>query len=89
MVKRKKARKMEAKQSKAVPAPGASKSSMPVPAIAIKALSGFLAVLMVIALTLYVLGKMPARGFWTLTIILAILAFVVIPVMRKKFVEGL
>ena len=84
MVKRKKAKKMQAK-----PAPrAASGKTVPAPELAIKILAGVLGVIMLIALTLYVAGKMPARGFWTLAVILAILAFVVIPVMRKKFVDG-
>ena len=58
---------------------------MPVPALAIKILSVVLAIILVISLTLYVLGRMPARGFWALAVILAIIAFGVLPWMRKKF----
>ncbi len=93
MVKRKKARKTEAKTKAAEfkqefkEIDAVANRSIPVPALAIKILSGILAAIMIAALTLYVIGMMPARGFWTLAIILALLAFVVIPVMRKKFVE--
>lgn len=86
MVKRKKANKMQGKTSDR-PKVAASKT-MPVPELAIKILAGILGVIMVIAMTLFALGKMPARGFWTLTILILVLAFVVIPVMRKKFVDG-
>jgi polyferredoxin len=58
---------------------------MPVPALAIKILSVILAVILVISLTLYVLGRMPARGFWVLVVILAVIAFGVLPWMRRKF----
>ncbi|MBN1544155.1 hypothetical protein JW898_01685 [Candidatus Woesearchaeota archaeon] len=61
--------------------------SMPVPALLMKILAVVLAAIMLIALTLYVLDRIPARGFWTLTIILAVIAFVIMPVMRKKFLE--
>jgi len=60
-------------------------STMPAPAMLIKILSIFLSMILVIALTLYVMGRMPARGFWTLAILLAIIAFFVLPMMRKKF----
>lgn len=83
MVKRKAARKRAAPTTGKVEDP----NMMPVPALAIKILSILLAIILVIALTLYVLGRMPARGFWTLAIILAIAAFGVIPWMRRKFTD--
>ena len=92
MVKRKKALKQKSKKTAEIKQEskkmGTAGQNIPVPAIAIKILSGILAVIMIIALTLYVLGRMPARGFWTLAVILGVLAFVIIPSMRKKFVEG-
>ena len=89
MVKRKKARKSRAAQMKQEfkDIDAVANKAIPVPALAIKILSGILAAIMIAALTLYVLGRMPAKGFWTLAIVLAILAFVVIPAMRKRFVE--
>jgi hypothetical protein len=90
MVKRKAAKKRKAKGEikqgagrKTKPAAG-----MPFPALLMKILAVILTVILVIALTLYVLGRMPARGFWVLAGILAIIAFVVMPAMRKKFIEG-
>ncbi len=59
--------------------------TMPLQAFLVKGLSVFLSVLLVIALTLYVIGKMPARGFWTFAVLLAVIAFFVLPAMRKKF----
>ncbi|MBW2997254.1 hypothetical protein KY349_02865 [Candidatus Woesearchaeota archaeon] len=83
MAKRKATRKKES----AVHEKKAVSAVMSVPALMMKILAGILAVIMVIALTLYVLGRMPARGFWVLAIILAIIAFVIMPAMRRKFVE--
>ena len=86
-------RKAEKKRSAAKRDSSLSKSrgavrkgvSMPVPLLAIKILAVFLGVLLVVALTLYVLGRIPARGFWSLAILLAVLAFGVLPWMRRKF----
>jgi uncharacterized membrane protein len=64
-----------------------TKHTMPVPALAIKILSVILSIILVVALTLYVLGKMPARGFFSLAVLLAIIAFFVLPWMRKKYAE--
>lgn len=92
MVKRKKSRKESKKKTEADrqfrEIDREARKKMPVPEFAIKVLSGILAAITVAALTLYVLDAIPARGFWTLAIILAILAFVVVPMMRKRFVEG-
>jgi polyferredoxin len=92
MPKRKAARKQKARHATQArqSAPGKAKPaaqtrSMPVPALAIKILSVILAVILVISLTLYVLGRMPARGFWVLVVILAVIAFGVLPWMRRKF----
>lgn len=83
MAKRKAARKQKAAVHKEKPVT----AMMSVPALMMKILAGILAVIIVIALTLYVIGRMPARGFWVLAIILAIIAFVILPAMRKKFVQ--
>ena len=86
MVKRKKLRKQEQKKQ------GMQKtekkkevSTMHVPALALKILSVVLSVILVVALTLYVLGRMPARGFFSLAVLLAVIAFFVLPWMRKKY----
>jgi hypothetical protein len=81
MVKRKKQRKIEQQKT----ARTAVSQAMPVPLVAIKALSIFLSIIMIVALTLYVLGKIPARGFWVLVVLLAVVAFFVLPAMRKRF----
>ena len=86
MVKRKAARKQEAK-TKEMARKAPAVATMPVPALLMKILAIILTIILVIALTLYVLGRMPARGFWILAALLAIIAFVVMPAMRKKFVE--
>jgi hypothetical protein len=81
MVKRKKQRKIEQQKT----ARTVVSQAMPVPLVAIKALSIFLSIIMIVALTLYVLGKIPARGFWVLVVLLAVVAFFVLPAMRKRF----
>ncbi|MFH1063659.1 MAG: hypothetical protein V1729_01110 [Candidatus Woesearchaeota archaeon] len=92
MVKRKKANKQkEAKSKKAAvhkvltPQEEDKRLEMPVPALLMKLLAGILAAIMVAALTMYVLGSIKARGFWSLTILVAIIAFFVLPAMRKRF----
>ena len=85
MAKRKAIRKQQTKRTAHAARPAAQSRSMPVPAFAIKILSIILAVILIISLTLYVLGRMPARGFWTLAIILAIIAFGALPWMRRKY----
>ncbi len=97
MVKRKKANKQkEADKRKAVASKKKDKRvltpqeeeknlEMPVPALLMKLLAGLLTAIMIAALTLYVLGSMKARGFWSLTILISIIAFFVMPMMRKKF----
>jgi hypothetical protein len=60
------------------------KTAMPVPELMFKILAIFLSAVLVIALTLYVLGRMPARGFWILAAMLALVAFVILPAMRRK-----
>ncbi|MBW2964118.1 hypothetical protein KY363_01545 [Candidatus Woesearchaeota archaeon] len=87
MVKRKAERKKQAKSAAAEKTThaGAATKQMPVPAFLMKVLAIFLSIILVIALTLYVFGKMPARGFWVLVIILAVIGFGVMPMMRKKF----
>lgn len=97
MVKRKAAKKKEARRvqsnyTKKKASLGSNKQEriyqkISVPALAIRVLSGILAAILVAGLTLYVLDKMPARGFWTLAVIVAILAFGVIPWMRRRFTE--
>jgi len=84
-MKRKKQRKAE--QKKEAPVKRTDTRAMPVPALALKILSVVLSVILVVALTLYVLGRMPARGFFSLAVLLAIIAFFVLPWMRKKYVE--
>ena len=87
MVKRKAARK-KATQGEKKSSAGKGKQGpggMPVPLLMMKVLAVFLSVILVIALTLYVLGRMPARGFWVLIIILAVIGFGVMPAMRKRF----
>jgi hypothetical protein len=87
-MKRKAAKKLREKESvhqKKAEAGKANKTAMPVPALMMKILAVILSIIMVVALTLYVLGRMPARGFFVLTIILAVVAFIVMPAMRKKF----
>ena len=83
MVKRKTAKKQKSKAS--VGTGETVSAGMSVPELMLKILAGILAVIMVIALTLYVLGRIPARGFWILAIILAVIAFVIMPSMRRKF----
>jgi hypothetical protein len=78
MVKRKSLRKLEAIQKKN------QANTMPLPSFLLKLLAVFLSVILLIALTLYVLGRMSGRGFFSLAILLAIIAFVVMPFMRKK-----
>jgi len=97
MVKRKTAKKRKAVSKKksspsksAKPAVAAGKKDtekldLPMPAFLLQILAVVLAGILIVALTLYVLGKMPARGFWILAVILAVIAFVIMPVMRKKF----
>ncbi|MBW2972494.1 hypothetical protein KY359_05650 [Candidatus Woesearchaeota archaeon] len=84
MPKRKTVRKQKA-QSPGVTKEPAGSNALPVPAFLLQILAVILAGILIVSLTLYVLGKMPARGFWVLAIILAVIAFVVMPVMRKKF----
>ncbi|HII71579.1 TPA: hypothetical protein HA265_02380 [Candidatus Woesearchaeota archaeon] len=55
------------------------------PALLLKILAAILVVILVVALTRYVLGKMPAMDFWVLAALLAFIAFVVMPAMRRKF----
>ncbi|NQU78946.1 hypothetical protein HQ545_04210 [Candidatus Woesearchaeota archaeon] len=62
------------------------RQAMPMPELLLKLLAGTLAGIMFIALTLFFAGMIAPRGFWTLSILLAVLAFVVVPVIRKKFV---
>lgn len=95
MVKRKAAKKKKAtSKKKNSPAKTSVKKSekeeklqVPMAAFMMQILAVVLAGIMIVALTLYVLGKMPAKGFWYLTILLAIIAFVIMPVMRKKFMK--
>ncbi len=90
MVKRKKAKKQEAKAKKPAAKPANKKkedTQLPMPAFLLQILAVVLAGILIVALTLYVLGKMPARGFWVLVVILAVIAFGAMPWMRKKFVE--
>ncbi len=61
------------------------KLQVPMSAFLLQILAVILAGIMIVALTLFVLGKMSGKGFWYLTILLAIIAFVIMPVMRKKF----
>jgi membrane protein YdbS with pleckstrin-like domain len=89
-MKRKKQRKLQSKslEKKVKSAAGARPSkTMPVPELMIKILAVILTIILIIALTLYVLGRMPARGFWTLAVMLAVIAFFIMPAMRRKFVE--
>jgi hypothetical protein len=83
MAKRKKIRKQESKANK--PVKVAKVESKPLAGLLINILAIFLAVLLIVALTLYVLKKMPARGFWSLVILLSIVAFGVLPWMRKRY----
>ncbi|MBW2967408.1 hypothetical protein KY362_02890 [Candidatus Woesearchaeota archaeon] len=90
MPKRKSVRKQKARQSasdKSRPKTAESAAAMPVPAVALKVLAIVLGVILIIALTLYVSGRMPGQGFWTLAILLAVIAFVIMPVIRKKYVR--
>ena len=89
MAKRKKVRKLQERQERQESRAGKKEATktMPVPALALKILSVVLSVILVVALTLYVLGKMPARGFFSLAVLLAIIAFFVLPWMRKKYAE--
>jgi hypothetical protein len=90
MVKRKKAKKMLDRQGSTAEKSGKSSETtqtMPVPALAIKILSVILSIILVVALTLYVLGRMPARGFFSLAVLLAVIAFFVLPWMRKRYAE--
>ncbi|MBI5880744.1 hypothetical protein HZB90_01290, partial [archaeon] len=85
----KKARKLQERQERQESRAEKKESTktMPVPALAIKILSVVLSIILVVALTLYVLGKMPARGFFSLAILLAVIAFFVLPWMRKRYAE--
>lgn len=83
-MKRKAVKKQVAKEARTLKAQKPAKA-MPAAALAIKILSVVLVAILVIALTRYIMGKMPARGFWTLAIILGVIAFLVLPWMRKKF----
>ena len=86
-MKRKAAKKIREKEAASEKKKAAKPDSvtMAVPAFLMKILAIILSIVMVVALTLYVLGRMPARGFFVLTIILAVVAFIVLPAMRKKF----
>jgi hypothetical protein len=88
-MKRKSAKKLSkreaARANKAAEKPATATTQLP--AFLMKALAAILSVIMIIALTLYVLGRMPARGFFVLTILLAVVAFIVLPAMRKKFAQ--
>ena len=94
MVKRKSAKKMKSvgtagggkpKVAHGKTSKDSASNAMPMPALLMKILAVFLSLILVVALTLYVLGRMPARGFWVLIILLAIIGFVVMPAMRKRF----
>jgi Na+/melibiose symporter-like transporter len=85
MVKRKKAKKEVTKGIEALRAPA---KTMPAAQFLLKVLAVFLSIILVIALTLYVTGRMPARGFWVLAAILAFIGFVILPWMRRKFSGG-
>ena len=82
---KRKAEKKQKQKDKKITSRQDEKQKVPLASAAIKLLSIFLSLILIVALTLYVIGKMPARGFFILAAILAILAFVIIPVMRKKF----
>lgn len=99
MVKRKKQRKIDGifqkksiehmnkpKISESTKKPNVS-NNIQVTELALKILAIVLGIIMVIALTLYMMGRMPGRGFWILTILVGIIAFVIIPVIRKKYIE--
>lgn len=88
MAKRKTERKKQAKiadGNRTAAGKSAETTQMPVPLFLMKLLAIFLSIILVIALTLYVFGKMPARGFWVLVVILAVIGFGVMPWMRKRF----
>jgi uncharacterized membrane protein len=90
MAKRKAIRKQQEKEQRKKQAVRKSaaqdaKVVMPAALFAIKVLSVFLVMILVISLTLYVMGRIPSRGFWILAAILAVIAFLVLPWMRKKF----
>jgi len=85
MAKRKAEKKQKEKDEKRNNKKTPDVKKVPLASALLKLLSIFLSIILIIALTLYVLGKMPARGFFILAALLAFIAFVVIPVMRKKF----
>ena len=78
-------RKSVRKQQRPKPAP--KTQSIPVPALALKVLAVILSIILIIALTLYVTGKMASMSFWILAALLAIIGFVVMPAIRKRYVE--
>jgi uncharacterized membrane protein len=85
-MKRKKQRKAEHKEAVGETSVKKPKTrAIHVPALALKILSVVLSVILLAALTLYVLGKMPARGFFSLAVLLAVIAFFVLPWMKKKY----
>lgn len=86
MVKRKSMRKREEKSRSAgnLAHSSSQKITISLPSFLLKLLAVFLSVILLIALTLYVLGRMSGRGFFSLAILLAVIAFVVMPVMRKR-----
>lgn len=90
MPKRRALKKQKAKlvvQDVKVGSAGYVRAAMPIPAVALKILAIVLGLILIIALTLYISNRMPAKGFWTLAILLALIAFVVMPVIRKRYVK--